>query len=127
MIHRVTICYIIALTLLLELPSLEPEFIPGGESTAGYAHLITFTLLGFLVEWGRCKKSTLFWAGILIVYALGTEVLQGLLYPLCHRLFDVQDIVHNLFGVLFGTLIGHFCRPLVKKLTSDPNAPDNRP
>jgi len=115
-IHRFTIFYVIALTLLLELPSIGQEFVPDNEPAAGYAHLITFTLLGFLVELGRCKKSMLFWAGILILYSLGTEVLQGLLYPICQRFFDWQDILYNLCGVLLGTLTGHYCRPLVRKL-----------
>jgi len=115
-IHCFTIFYVIVLTLLLELPSIPPEVSPVDESVRGYAHLITFTLLGFLVELGRCKRTMLFWLGILILYAFGTEFLQLLLHPICHRFFDWEDIVQNVLGVFLGTFIGHFCRPLVKRL-----------
>ena len=111
-----TIFYVIVLTLLLELPgtqNLHPV-VPG--FGLRYAHLITFALLGFLVELGRCKKSMLFWIVVLALYACSTEVLQGLLNSICHREFDWQDILQDVLGMLFGTIIGHYCRPLVQRL-----------
>ena len=114
-IRLFTIFYVIVLTLLLELPgtqSLRPA-VPA----SGYAHLITFALLGLLVELGRCKKSMLFWIGILALYALGTEVLQGLLNSIFHREFDWRDLLQDVLGMLLGTLTGHYCRPLVKRLS----------
>ena len=115
-IHWFTIVYVIVLTLLLQLPSLPPEVADTvAESVRKYAHLITFTLLGFLVELGRVKKSMLFWVSILVAYAVGTEVLQLLLHSICNRFFCWEDILHNIVGVFLGTLIGYFCRPLVKR------------
>jgi len=116
-IHWFTVFYVIVLTLLLELPSVPQEVDPVPAPLAIFKHLVAFTLLGFLVELGRWKKSMLFWLSMLTLYSVGTEVLQGLLHPICNRFFDWQDIVHNIVGVLLGTLIGHFCRPLVKKLS----------
>ena len=116
-VHTFTIFYVIVLTLLLELPIDPPEIV---EDIAGplvrHAHLITFTLLGFCIELGRVKKSMRFWVSILLLYAFGTDFLQWLLNPICHRSFDWYDILNNIVGVFFGTLIGHFCRPLVKRL-----------
>ena len=115
-IHWFTIIYIIVLTLLLELPSVPPEIIETiGKPVVKYAHLVTFTLLGFLVELGRCKRSMRFWMSVLFLYAIGTEVLQWLLHPVCYRFFGWEDILNNIAGILFGTFIGHFCRPLVKR------------
>ena len=115
-VHCCTIIYVIVLTLLLELPIKAPEVV---EEIAGplvrHAHLITFTLLGFLVELGRVRKSMLFWISILVAYAVGTECLQLLLNPICNRIFDWLDMLNNVFGLSFGVLIGHFCRPLVKR------------
>lgn len=113
-IHRFTIFYVIVLTLLLELPIDPPEFVEDfGGPLVRHAHIITFTLLGFLVELGRNKASMRFWVSILLLYAIGTDVLQWLLHPICHRCFDLYDILNNIVGVFLGTLIGHFCRPLV--------------
>ena len=114
-VHLFTIFYIIVLTLLLELPGVPKEFDPVPSSLAICKHLGAFTLLGFLVELGRYKKTMFFWVGTLILYSISTEVLQGLLYPICNRHFDWVDIVHNLLGVLLGTFIGYFCRPFVKR------------
>ena len=112
MIRWFTVFYVIVLTLLLELPGIrQVDFVD--VSVAGYEHLITFTLLGFLVELSRNKQSILFWVGMLFLYSFGTEVLQGLLNPICHRVFDWRDLFHNVLGVLLGTLIGHFCRSFV--------------
>ena len=106
-----TIMYVIALTLLLELPSVPQEVNPIGQSPVKeYAHLITFALLGFLVELSRCKRPILFWVGVLLLYSLGTEVLQWLLNSLCYRVFDLQDLVQDVLGVLFGIFIGYCCR-----------------
>lgn len=113
LIHLSTIFYAIVLTLLLEMPSVPPEIDPVPEPLAICKHLAAFTILGFLVELGRTKKSILFWMSILLLCAISTEFLQGLLQPICHRVFDWQDMLHNVMGVFLGTLIGHFCRRLV--------------
>jgi len=119
-----TIFYFIVLTLLLELPSVPQEIDPVPGPLAGYKHLIAFTLLGFLVELGRYKKSMLFWVGVLCLYAIGSEVFQWLLHSICHRYFDWEDILHNVVGLLLGTLIGYFCRPLINQRRSmAPNPP----
>jgi len=117
MVHYSTIIYIIVLTLLLELPSPPQEWDPVPGPWAICKHLLAFTILGFLVELGRVKKSMLFWLGILFLYSIGTEVLQWVLHPICNRYFDLQDILHDVVGVLLGTFIGHVCRPLVKRPT----------
>ena len=105
-----TILYVIVLTFLLELPAPQRflfslDFI---EHTEGYKHLIAFTLLGCLVELSRRKRSVFFWVNVLFIYSFGTEILQGLLSPICHRVFDWQDLVQDVLGILFGTLIGYF-------------------
>jgi len=107
-----TVFYVIVLTLLLELPSVR-QVNSIGDPVAGYEHLIAFTLLGLLIELSRNKRSILFWVSVLFLYSFGTEILQGLLSPICHRVFDWRDFFHNVSGVLLGTLIGHFCRPFV--------------
>ena len=115
-IHWFTIFYVILLTLLLELPIDPPENLdPMIEPIVRHAHLIAFALLGFLVELGRCKKAVLFWGIMLILYAVGTEVLQWILHPICYRWFDLYDILNNVVGLFFGTLVGYFCQPLVKR------------
>ena len=106
-IQRFTIFYVIILTLLLESPSGVREVVP---TAGGYTHLVIFTLLGFLVELSREKKSMLFWIIVLILYSVVTEVLQGLLSPICYRCFDWEDICQNVLGVLFGTFAGYYCR-----------------
>ena len=113
-IQRFTIVYAIVLTLLLELPSDVAEAVPVGLAR-GYAHLFAFTLLGFFVELSRKKRSILFWMGVLIVYALATEIVQGLLSPICNREFDWADLLQNVVGVLLGAGIGHYCRHLVQR------------
>jgi len=114
--HWFTLFYVIVLTLLLQLPINTPEVVETvGGPAVKYAHLITFTLLGFLVELGRVKKSMFFWVGVLIAYAVGTEVLQLLLHSLFNRFFCWEDILNNIVGVFLGTLIGYFCRPFVKR------------
>ena len=110
-IQRFAIFYVIVLTLLLEFPGSIREFTPAGKMQ-GFEHLIAFFFLGFLVELSREKKTMLFWVSMLCLYALGTEVLQGLLNPICYRFFDWNDIVQNVAGIWLGTLIGHFCRPV---------------
>ena len=118
-IQRLTIFYVIVLTLLLELP-VDPRFLHSLNSlepTEGYKHLIAFTLLGFLVELSRNQRSRFFWIGVLFCYSVATEILQGLLNPLFHRTFDWQDIVQNILGVWLGVFIGYYCRPLVRKLS----------
>jgi len=111
-----TIFYVIVLTLLLELP-VAPTVSSIEQSTRGYAHLIIFALLGFLVELCRRKRSLFFWICVLCLYAVGTEVLQWLLRSICHREFDWIDVSQDVVGVLLGTLIGYFCRPLVQRLS----------
>ena len=121
-----TILYVIVLTFLLEMP-VDPRLLhhlDSIEATKGYKHLIAFTLLGFLVELSRRKRSVFFWVGILFLYSLGTEVFQWLLNSLCHRTFDWRDILQNIFGVLLGTLIGYYCHPLVKRFSE--KVPDSK-
>ena len=118
-LQGLTILYVIVLTILLEIPLDTPEMNPAGETVKGYAHLITFSLLGFLVELCRRKRSLFFWISVLFLYALGTEVLQWLLHPLCNRYFDWNDIFQNVLGVLLGTFVGYYCRLFVSRQRSE--------
>ena len=113
-IHRLAIVYVIVLTLLLELPSDVAEQVPVGMVRV-YTHLFAFTLLGFFVELSRKKQSFFFWIGFLFVYSFATEAMQWLLHPLCNRTFEWADLLQNVSGVLFGTVIGHYCRPFVQR------------
>ena len=115
-VHCFTIFYVIVLVLLLELPSVPPEIDPVPEPLAICKHLAALTLLGFFVELGRTKKSMFFWVSLLLLFAIGTEFLQGLLQPICNRIFDWHDMFHNILGVCLGMFIGHFCRPLAQRL-----------
>ena len=117
-----TILYVIALTLLLELPNPQRFLLhlDAMEPTEGYKHLIAFTLLGFLVELSRRKRTVFFWVGILALYAIGTEILQGLLNPIFHRTFDFLDIMQDIFGILLGTGIGYCCRFLMYRFLKLP-------
>ena len=114
--HILTGVYWIFLTLLLWLP--DPRALLWGwepsEGPRGYAHVITFLLLGLLVELGRRKKSILFWAGILVAYAFLTEVVQEML-PI--RAFDWDDIAQDLMGAFLGLGIGYLLRLVWTKLT----------
>ena len=120
-----TIFYVIALTFLLEMPSgfFSGTSLGSLEPARGYAHLITFTLLGFLTELCREKRSFLFWVCVLILYALATEVFQGLLSPICYRTFDLRDICQNTLGIALGTSLGYFCRPFIIKPSATDYAP----
>jgi glycopeptide antibiotics resistance protein len=109
------ILYVIVLTLLLELPSGVREIVPGISLVQGCEHLVAFTLLGFLVELSREKKSVLFWVNLLFLYSFTTEVLQWLLSSICYRCFDWDDLLLDVGGVLLGTVIGHWCRPFVQR------------
>jgi glycopeptide antibiotics resistance protein len=80
----------------------------------GYEHLMIFALLGFLVEMSRKKRSIIFWACVLILYSFATEVLQGLLNPICHRFFTWNDLIQNILGVLIGIAIGYYFRPVIR-------------
>ena len=111
-IQRLAIVYVIVLTLLLEVPREVGEEVPVGMLGA-YVHLCAFTLLGFLVELSRKKHSILFWIGILIMYSFATEILQGLLNPICNRECDWADFLQDVVGVLLGTAVGHYCRRFV--------------
>jgi hypothetical protein len=108
-LHYITACYVVFLTLLLWLP--DPRVLLYGwqpsEETGGYAHLITFSLLGFLVELGRRKKSRSFWIGMLVFYTFLTEIVQEML-PI--RSFEWQDIRQDLCGMFVGIGLGILCR-----------------
>ena len=115
-IRWTTLFYAIVLTFLLEMPSVPPEINPLGNSPVKvFIHMITFAILGFLVELGRTKKSMLFWLSMLALYSVGTEILQALLNSICHRCFDWYDIAQNVSGVLLGTFVGYCCRTFVKR------------
>jgi len=121
-VHRFTIFYIIVLILLLELPSVPPEvMVLIGVPKVKYAHLITFAMLGFLVELGRCKHSMRFWISILLLCAVGTELLQWLLYPICYRCCDWVDMVNNIVGLFLGIFTGYVCRPYIKRPSETPD------
>lgn len=73
----------------------------------GYSHLISFSLLGFLVELGRRKRSIFFWATLLLGYTLLTEIVQEIL-PI--RSFEIIDIAQDLAGLYFGLWTAALCR-----------------
>jgi len=104
-----TVVYWIFLTLLLWLPDprvlflgWEPE-----EGPRGYAHIITFSLLGLIVELGRRRKSVLFWSSVLIGYTFLTEIVQ---IAIPYRAFEWADIVQDLTGAFLGLGAGHVLR-----------------
>lgn len=100
-LRYVQIAYVVFLTLLLWFPDPRQLLwgLQAGESTEGYAHVLTFSLLGFLVEIGRRKKSVFFWATMLILYTFTTEIVQHFL-PV--RSFDVADILQDFAGIFIG-------------------------
>lgn len=108
-IHFATCSYAVLLTLLLWLP--DPRVLFFGfepsEGTQGYAHLIAFSLLGFLVELDRTKRSRFFWATVLICYTILTEIVQEIL-PV--RSFDLADIIQDLAGIFLGLWLGTLWR-----------------
>ncbi len=101
MLRWATWSYVILLTLLLWLP--DPRVLLWGWQPAGkamgYSHLITFSILGFLVEQGRRDRSFFRTATLLFGYALLTEIVQELL-PI--RSFEIIDIAQDLAGLYFG-------------------------
>ncbi|MDR0521390.1 MAG: VanZ family protein [Planctomycetaceae bacterium] len=104
-LRGVTVCYVIVLTILLEMPAAVRAENPVPPAR-GYEHLITFTLLGVLVELGRRQKSFLFVLILLSVYSVGTEIVQGCLSPICHRTCDTQDLIQDIAGILLGLFAG---------------------
>jgi VanZ family protein len=109
LLHYVTVVYVVFLTLLLWLP--DPKVLLHGwqpsEATHGYSHLMTFLLLGFLVELGRRKKSILFWIALLVFYTFFTEIVQEML-PI--RSFEWIDIFQDLCGIFLGLGFASLCR-----------------
>jgi VanZ family protein len=114
-LHTITACYAIFLTLLLWLPN--PKVLLYGwqpsEQTGNYDHLLTFMLLGFLVELGRRKKSQLFWIVLLLFYTFLTEIVQEIL-PI--RAFEWRDIIHDLYGIAIGLGFAVLCRLVIRKI-----------
>ena len=104
-----TVAYWIFLTLLLWLP--DPRVLLWGweptEGPRGYAHIITFSLLGLLIELGRREKSILFWGGVLIGYTFFTEFVQEML-PI--RAFEWGDVCQDLTGAFLGLAVGYALR-----------------
>ncbi|MDR2115100.1 MAG: VanZ family protein [Planctomycetaceae bacterium] len=113
LLHYITACYAIFLTMLLWLPN--PKVLLHGwqppDKTSGYDHLITFIVLGFLVELGRRKKNIIFWIFLLILYAFFTEIIQELL-PI--RSFEWIDIFQDLCGITIGLGFALLCRKITK-------------
>ena len=110
LLHALTVCYVVFLTLLLWLP--DPTVILYGyepsEGPRSYAHLMTFSLLGFLVELGRRKRSIVFWGAMLVGYTFLTEIVQEMLpYP---RTFEWQDVFQDIVGAFLGLGVGFLCR-----------------
>ncbi|MDR2345097.1 MAG: VanZ family protein [Planctomycetaceae bacterium] len=105
LIHVLTICWIIFLTLLLWLP--DPRVLVFGwtpsEDVGGYSHLISFMILGFLCELDRRRCSFELVGLALIFYAVFTETGQ-IFFP--YREFDLNDIIQNFAGLFVGLEIG---------------------
>ncbi|MDR1924971.1 MAG: VanZ family protein [Planctomycetaceae bacterium] len=112
-LHYFTIFYIIFLTLLLWLP--DPRELLYGytppDDVAGFAHLITFTLLGLLVELDRKWGNFQICGSVLIFYAILTEVVQHFL-PI--RSFELNDIFQDFSGILVGILCGSIVKYCLK-------------
>ncbi len=108
-LRTATIVYWIFLTLLLWLP--DPRALLFGwepsEGPRGYAHVITFGLLGLLVELGRRKHSVFFWFAVLVGYTFLTEIVQEFL-PI--RTFEWEDILQDVVGAALGMGAGIFVR-----------------
>lgn len=109
-VRIITIVYTVFLTLLLWLPDprkLFWDWQPTG-SVGGNIHLITFSILGLLVELSRREKSVLFCVTMLVLYTFITEIVQEI-SPTPRR-FDWQDISQDLLGVFFGIAAGLFLK-----------------
>ncbi len=110
-LHACTVCYTVFLTLLLWLP--DPRTLlwgwqPSG-GALGFAHLITFSVLGFLAELGRRDWSLLTLTSLLLGYAVLTEIVQEML-PI--RSFEIIDLAQDLAGLYAGI----WCAACVRKL-----------
>jgi len=117
MLDRVFYVYLVFLTLLLWLP--DPRTLlfgwKPGEGPAGFAHVITFSLLAFLAEIGRYKHSFFFLATMLLGYTLLTEIVQEIL-PI--RSFDLLDITQDLAGLYCGFWAAAAVKQIVRTVKS---------
>lgn len=68
-----------------------------------WAHLIAFTILAFLATLARTRKPIWLVAGVLVVYAATTEVIQGFTAT---RTPDGMDLVQDVAGVFVGIGLG---------------------
>ncbi|MDR2763251.1 MAG: VanZ family protein [Planctomycetaceae bacterium] len=113
--HYAIIGYVIFLTFLLWLP--DPRTIVFGwqpkEDVAGYSHLITFAILGILVEIDRRRYSFEFLCLILLFYAIFTEIGQICFPP---RSFELNDIIQNFAGIIIGMEIGNIIKNTCKTI-----------
>ncbi len=94
--------YWLLLTILLLVPDplalLGIFRIPGGASTLG-VHFLVFAVLGVLVSASRLPLRRVLLVGLLIGYAVATELLQSLVPP---RDPSPLDLLENLLGVGVG-------------------------
>ncbi len=82
--------------------------IPGGGAGAG-AHFLVFALLAALVVASRLPLRRLLIAGMLVGYAIATELLQ----PLTSRSTELRDFLEDLFGLVTGAAIYWLARKQV--------------
>ena len=102
--------YWLLLTILLLVPDplalLGISRIPGGGSTLG-VHFLVFAVLGVLVSASRLPLRRVLLIGLLIGYAVATELLQSLVPA---RETSRLDLLENLLGVGVGTAAWHVAR-----------------
>ncbi|MDR3181793.1 MAG: VanZ family protein [Planctomycetaceae bacterium] len=107
-LHYFSWFYFTVLTFLLLSPDLT-EPLRRGVKGESYAHLLIFGLLGLLFELGRRKKTFEFWSLFLTIYAVSTELLQGILSPVFHRECDLNDMIQDSAGIQAGMVIVRLC------------------
>ena len=94
--------YCVLMTVLLLIPNplglLGIRRIASGSGGSG-VHLVIFTVLTVLVLASRWPIGSLLLAGLLVGYAIATELLQ-LLVPM--RALEPYDMVENLLGLAAG-------------------------
>ncbi|MGL4594495.1 MAG: VanZ family protein [Thermoguttaceae bacterium] len=113
-LRQITIFYWVFLTMLLWLP--DPRVLLFGwtpsEGPSGYAHLITFSLLGFLVKLAFAQNSTFSSFIILVSYAFVTEIVQNIL-PI--RAFEWLDIAQDTIGITIGIIVALFVKTTITR------------
>ena len=105
--------YAVLWTAALELPTPEPEVLPGGETIISYkrlfaksVHVSAYALFAVLSAWmpvpARYRWIMMF---ILMLHAWGTEMLQEMLVDYFNRGGALSDVAFDVLGIVIGVAI----------------------